>query len=556
MSEAEARGSAGDLRGSAPVTGSASRRREWALALGVGLLVLLIRAPLVDLPLERDEGEYAYIAWRLEHGELPYRDWFDQKPPGIFLAYRLALAAPGDPVEAIRGLAALVCAGSAVALYFLARRLLPAPAAALASLLLAWTSADPGLQGPIANTELFMLPWLILANLAFLEAVRSVGSRALPALLAGAFVGVAASFKQVAAVDAALFVLLFPLLATGPRRLVRLARFVGWATLGGVAVWLPILAWFLLRGGLEALLDAVLLHNLAYVAGPTTAERLQNLAFAANALWSAAWGACLLAGVGFASLLQERERWRALYLGAWLVASAVGVSASGQYFVHYFQQLLPALAIGAAAGALALYRATHLQWIPAGLRAAALAAVALAQPMLDVSALWRLSAAEAIARMYPSNPFEVMPAIADEIAALTDPEDTVFVYGAEAELFFYAQRRSASRYIFLFPLFGRYDDALARQKSVIEEIRRERPAVIVKVATAQFFGPSVEQELTFWLADHVEANYRHHAVVVAEPGSRGRVLRMADGSAGHGALEKPWAHIFVRREPELPTYSR
>ena len=69
-----------------------------ALALALGLLVLLIRAPLVDLPLERDEGEYAYIAWRLAYDELPYRDWFDQKPPGIFAAYRLALAAPGEPV--------------------------------------------------------------------------------------------------------------------------------------------------------------------------------------------------------------------------------------------------------------------------------------------------------------------------------------------------------------------------------------------------------------------------------------------------------------------------
>jgi len=528
---------------------SDSRRRAWALALGVGLLVLLIRAPLVDLPLERDEGEYAYIAWRLEHGELPYRDWFDQKPPGIFLAYRLALAAPGEPVEAIRWLAAIVCAGSAVALTFLARRLLATPAAVLAALVLAWTSADPVLQGPIANTELFMLPWLVLANLAFLEAARGVGRRALPALLAGAFVGVAATFKQVAAVDAALFVLLFPLLATGERRAIRLARFVGWAALGGAAVWLPILAWFLHEGGLEALLDAVLLHNLAYVAGPTSAERLRNLAFAANALWSAAWGACLLAAVGLAWLLQQRERWRALYLGAWLVASAVGVSASGQYFVHYFQQLLPALALGAAAGAQGLFRSAPLRGIPAGLRAAALAALALAQPVLDVSALWRLTPDEAIARMYPSNPFEVMPAIADEIAALTDSDDSVFVYGAEAELFFYAQRRSASRYIFLFPLFGRYDDALARQKSVIEEILRERPAVIVKVATAQFFGPSVEQELTFWLAEHVEANYRHHAIVSADAGSRGRVRRVADGSAEPGGTEKPWAHIFVRREP-------
>ena len=31
-----------------------------------------LRAPLWDLPLERDEGEYAYIAWRMAAGETPY----------------------------------------------------------------------------------------------------------------------------------------------------------------------------------------------------------------------------------------------------------------------------------------------------------------------------------------------------------------------------------------------------------------------------------------------------------------------------------------------------
>ena len=222
------------------MSAAASRRREWALGLGVALLALLIRAPLFDLPFERDEGGYAYIAWRLEHGELPYREWFDQKPPGIFLAYRLALAAPGDPVPAIRGLAALASAGAALALYLLARRLLGAPAAAFAALLLAWLSADPFLQGPIANTELFMLPWLVLANAAFLAAARG-GRRVLPALLAGVFVGLATCFKQVAAVDALLFVVLFPMLATGERRVARALGFAAWAALGGLVVWLPLL---------------------------------------------------------------------------------------------------------------------------------------------------------------------------------------------------------------------------------------------------------------------------------------------------------------------------
>jgi hypothetical protein len=62
------------------------------VAGSIFVFVLLIRAPLLDVPFERDEGEYAYVAWRLDSGELPYLDWFDQKPPAIFWIYRLALA--------------------------------------------------------------------------------------------------------------------------------------------------------------------------------------------------------------------------------------------------------------------------------------------------------------------------------------------------------------------------------------------------------------------------------------------------------------------------------
>ena len=54
------------------------------LAASLVLIVAAIRLPLLAIPLERDEGEYAYIAWRLGYNELPYRDWVDQKPPGVF----------------------------------------------------------------------------------------------------------------------------------------------------------------------------------------------------------------------------------------------------------------------------------------------------------------------------------------------------------------------------------------------------------------------------------------------------------------------------------------
>ncbi len=67
------------------------------------LLSLWLGAASAGLPLERDEGEYAYIAWRWLDGEVPYVESFDQKPPGIFAIYALILVVFGKTPAATRG---------------------------------------------------------------------------------------------------------------------------------------------------------------------------------------------------------------------------------------------------------------------------------------------------------------------------------------------------------------------------------------------------------------------------------------------------------------------
>src|SRR5438105_4217292 len=66
-------------------------RRGHALPLlaVVFAVACLMRWPVAAIPLERDEGEYAYIGQRWLLGGVPYRDSFDQKPPGTFMAYAL-----------------------------------------------------------------------------------------------------------------------------------------------------------------------------------------------------------------------------------------------------------------------------------------------------------------------------------------------------------------------------------------------------------------------------------------------------------------------------------
>jgi len=65
--------------------------RRAALALICALLIL--RLPSLVQPMGPDQGLYAYVGERILHGELAYRDAWDQKPPAIHYVYAALRAA-------------------------------------------------------------------------------------------------------------------------------------------------------------------------------------------------------------------------------------------------------------------------------------------------------------------------------------------------------------------------------------------------------------------------------------------------------------------------------
>jgi hypothetical protein len=474
-----------------------------ALILLIGLFVLALRAPLMDLPLERDEGDYAYIAWRLAHGEVPYLDWFDQKPPGIYAAYRAALGLSGGSIVAIRIAAALFAALSSIALFFLVRPLLGTVAATLAAILLGFLSADPMIQGPIANTEIFMLPGLVVAAALFLRVISTQKTPVATCVALGVSLGIATAFKQVAAVNVPFFLLAF------------------------------------------AAIDAMLLHNLSYTSSLPLSRRLSNLVFYGERFAPSQAAAWILAGVGLVLLARRRDRFPAYYLGGWALANAVGVSASGHYFPHYFQQILPAVA-SLAAAALAVEGAARQ---PSRARVALVSALALGPLVLTALRFWSLSPAEAMRTIYPGNPFQSMPALAREIASISEPQDTVFLFGTEPELLFYAQRVSATRYIHLFPLFGPYPDALERQRGVAAEVARAEPAVMLWIPNAMFFAEGAPQYLTRWFQRFSAQHYRPHAFTTRNALGDFDLVPIPPGARPRDVLRgrRPQATIFVRK---------
>ncbi len=76
--------------------------RRWGL-VGLLLAMLLfaaIRWRLRDMPLERDEGEYAYAGQLMLQGIPPYQVAYNMKLPGTYVAYAVIMKIFGQTVPA------------------------------------------------------------------------------------------------------------------------------------------------------------------------------------------------------------------------------------------------------------------------------------------------------------------------------------------------------------------------------------------------------------------------------------------------------------------------
>src|SRR3989344_9323439 len=91
------------------------------VVLIVAVVTFLLRWQTWTLPLNRDEGAYAYMATRLfKPGFMLYRDVFEHKPPGIHLLYWTAFQFFGESEFSVRLLSYLnAVAGTLIVFYIL-----------------------------------------------------------------------------------------------------------------------------------------------------------------------------------------------------------------------------------------------------------------------------------------------------------------------------------------------------------------------------------------------------------------------------------------------------
>src|SRR5208337_3600694 len=170
------------------------RLAPWLALSAIVLCAALIRLRLIDLPLERDEGEYAYAGQLMLQGIAPYKLVYSMKFPGIYAAYAAIMAVFGQTVIGIHLGLMLVNAATIVLIYLLGRRLFTPAAGIAASAAYALLSIGQGVDGTQAHATHFVALAALGGTLLLL---RGIETRRWPTLLfSGLLYGIAVLMKQ------------------------------------------------------------------------------------------------------------------------------------------------------------------------------------------------------------------------------------------------------------------------------------------------------------------------------------------------------------------------
>lgn len=463
-----------------------------------------LRAPLHALPLERDEGAYAIIAVRLLAGDTLYRDLFDHKPPLVHLVYMVAAVAPGDPVVAVRQLATGYLIVSGGLLFALAWRLY-GRLAALASLALCLSYASSWrFQGLTFNSEAVLI---LPATLGCLLAVEAL-LRQRPGWLfgAGVAVGLAALAKPI---GLALLVplLLAPLLArwAWPRMLLGAAL----AALGLLAPLFACMLIIWMQGALGAAYEALWVYNRLYAAesvaqGWNWAQLWRiwqpMLTLAIPALLGWLWlslGMALHLRRSYASKpKQGRKRgqptsqprklptgWLAAHsmVSLWGLALLATALLSLRPYPHYYLAAMPMLSLWAGAGlawwAQGLAQRIGQPWF-APLLASLIVGALIAPVPKELAELRQMEPNDQISTLYEwdgAHFFAHARAVADYVATHVPPDQPIFIWAAEPQIYYLAQRRPSSRFVYDYPV----DRLPGAREELLASLRQHAPPLII-----------------------------------------------------------------------------
>lgn len=473
---------------------------------------LYVRVRLLGLPLERDEGEYAYMGQLILQGIPPYTEAFNMKLPGTYYMYALFMGLFGESIEGIHLGLLITNVVSIALLYFIGKKIVNPMVGAIAAVSYAILTAAMEIYGLAAHATHFNVLFGLGGFLTLLFALENEKIKWVAA--SGLLFGLSFVMKQ-QAVFLVIFggiVLLINELKRSPRALktstARLAVFA-------LAVAIPYLCVVLVAlstGSFDQFWHWTVEYARQYAGVKDWDLPARQFADTFKAITKGVWGFWVLGLLGVVALfftsLDGRKR---LILMLFAVFSFLCVCPGLYFRNHYFIVFLPALSLLVGVTIQFLReRATKLKMPALQFFSIVLFALAVAVSFYSQRKhFFTYSVVEAGIMQYGSNPFAQSLDIAKFIQKNTTPADRIAVMGSEPQIYFYSKRKSASGILYAYPLMENQPYSLEMQRTMMADIERARPKYIVMVKSpySWLIRPESNRLILDWYTRYSSAHY-------------------------------------------------
>jgi hypothetical protein len=482
--------------------------------LGILILIFaLIRIRLSGIALERDEGEYAYFGAEILKGTVPFKVAFSLKLPGTSVMYALIILFFGKTAAGIHSGLLLFNSATILFLYLGFRKIFNSPIALFTAGVYGIMSISYTVLGFAAHATHFISFFVSLG--IFFTAKFYKTSKPVHVFLAGIMFGMSFLMKQ-----QAIFFILFGIAALllpflnlktiNKKSIASVTLIYGSGALLPYGLTLLIL---LLSGAFDNFWFWTVEYAGKYVSEVPLKNALGNFVLSFMPMWAEFSFFWIFFVLGLIALfLTKWSIQQKLFALLFAVFSFLSICPGLFFRDQYFISFLPAVG---------LLGAICLEYVNSLLKRLIKTEMISFLPVL-VFLLISLSAVsgdrpyyleespDQISRaIYETNPFPESIQVAKYIKKNSSPSDKIAILGSEPQILFYADRKSATSYLYCYPLLEKQEHNIEMQQKMISEIENCKPKFLVlcDIDLSWLPRPDSPMNIFGWFERYANNNY-------------------------------------------------
>lgn len=500
---------------------SFDEKLSYSLLILLLLLILLIRTKFLNIPFERDEGAYSYYGKLLLEGKIPYKDFYEQKFPGIFYFYAFIIKLFGSTVRDLHLGFLFLNLSTIVLIYFASKNIFNSTSAIIAAATFGFVSLTPMISGFTIQSEHGVAFFTSLGIFLYSLAVKH--QKWFYYLAMGVAMGCAFMTKTTG-IFMALWggmIIIIDFIFSKSSQLKSSLKQMGWYAIGGFFIIALMFFIIFIKGSFNEMIFWTFDVPKNYVSKVTLEEGEKFFGYTKDAIFNFNKFFWIYPLTSFFLFFIKSISWRIKFLILTLAAFSFFTIVPGFYFYgHYWIQLVPGLSILAAATTYGIHHlfstifklnSTLIKFIYLGIFS-----LFIYSHISKFKQYYFNPNYELILRnTYGNNPFPETMELANYMNSFLKPEDKIAVLGSEPQFFIYTNRNALSKHIFFYSLVTDMPQHKEWQREFVKDIESAKPKYFIyyNIPISLLVQPNTDKFIFEWANKYVTENYNIIGIV-------------------------------------------